>query len=87
VQGQSVGYVNGIVPSFACDQDMERILMPAEIKRAKKGHYRYSWKKISDPCFPMKIVLGELKGNREIREFLSWLSQLPWFASMGSKCK
>jgi hypothetical protein len=87
VQGQSVGYVDGIVPSFACDQDMERMLMPAEIKRAKKGHYKYSWKKISDPCFPMKIFLGELKGNREIREFLSWLSQLPCFASMGSKSK
>jgi hypothetical protein len=63
--------------------------VPAENKRAKKGRYRYFWKRkrISDPCFPMKIFLGELKGNTEIRELFSWWSQLPCFASRGLKSK
>jgi hypothetical protein len=88
VQGQSVGDVDGIVPSLAYDQvDVERILMPALIKRATKGRHRYSWKRISVQCFPMKIFLGALKGNREIGEFLSWWLQLRSFASKGSKSK
>lgn len=77
------GDVKGI-----CDQqDMERILLPTECQRHNKGRSEFPGEDLGQKFSTGKFFLRGLKGNREIRGFLSWWLPFPCFGPTESTSK